>query len=72
MSLSIFYGTNCLTLSLWYRVQPDDINQKKTPEKSITRAIRAAVPNLVPAGIFLPAKAFPNARGILFGTKLIG
>ncbi len=33
---------------------------------------KPAVPNLVPAGIFLPAKAFPNARGILFGTKLIG
>jgi hypothetical protein len=29
------------------------------------------VPNLVPAGIFLPAKAFPNACGVLFVTKLI-
>ena len=33
---------------------------------------RSAVPDLVPAGIFLPAKAFLNAHGVLFGTKLIG
>ncbi len=37
----------------------------------LDQPIRPAVPNLVPAGIFLPAKAFPNARDVLFGTKLI-
>ncbi len=52
----------------WIQEKQENTNEHQTNMP----CHRTAVPNLGPAGIFLPAKAFSNARGVLFGTKLIG